>query len=295
MIRRVLSARSCGSARAANGNLGLGQNVLLVNTGGTSNTGVGQSALASLTTASNNTALGYRALADNTSGNGNTAIGTQALALSTISTQNTAVGFQALQNTSSGQQNTAIGNVSLGQNTYGSNNTALGYNTLNVSITTSNNTAIGSSALSTSTGQNNTAVGVTALKAITSGSQDTAIGYRAGERDNQQTDFQTLSTITGATLLGASTQATCSSCVILGGQGADAVNYGLGTPNPTNFLSVEPLEFNGGGGTVATHSNTTVDTLSSGSFLSSMIGSEIYIASNSSTTATFKATNYSRW
>ncbi|HEY7348107.1 MAG TPA: hypothetical protein VH599_07275 [Ktedonobacterales bacterium] len=222
-----------------------------------------------------------------TTANGSLGIGYQSLQAN-VGTKNTAFGLQALSANTSGISNTGIGALALLDNTTGNLNTAIGLQGLKVNTNGNNNTSLGAFALdANTTGGGNTAIGYEALDDITTGLGVTGLGGLAGT-NGSQTDFQTLSTISSATLLGRYAQATCSSCVILGGQGADQASVGIGTPNPTNFFSVEPTQYNTG--TVSTTASSGSVTGSGTTFTAALVGSEIFIASNSTTTATYKGT-----
>jgi hypothetical protein len=241
------------------------------------------------TIANGNLGLGYQSLYGNQSGQFNVAVGESALSGVTTASSNTAVGYQALQYNSASNFNVAVGTKAL-QTNNGANNVAVGYQALQNAAAIANSVAIGSNALqAATTGNTNVAIGSSALKAITTGSGNIGIGLQSGNVSTTA-DFYTLATNTNATSIGFRSQADCNNCVILGGQGGDAPSggVGIGTPTPTNFLSVEPVQLSTG--TVSTHSTTTIDTLSTGSFTSAMVGSEIYVASNSATTAPYKGT-----
>ncbi|MFA5931797.1 MAG: hypothetical protein WC793_00250 [Candidatus Paceibacterota bacterium] len=108
-------------------NVGIGQDVLTINTKGYGNTATGWSDLKLNTTGSWNTAYGVTALYNNTTGSNNVAIGGEALGFNTIGGENTAVGVYALDFNTTGSLNTANGMYSLSSNSTGSRNVALGY------------------------------------------------------------------------------------------------------------------------------------------------------------------------
>jgi len=165
------------------GNVGIGINVLPLNTNGSGNTGLGFKSLSNNTTGSNNaafgtfglysnnigsynSAFGSLALASNTVGSNNTAIGEHSLAFNTTGSVNTATGVQSLQKNTTGYSNTAIGHFSLGENTTGYANTSIGEGALDVNTTGLNNTAIGSfSNVATGSLSNATAIGYFAIVA----------------------------------------------------------------------------------------------------------------------------------
>lgn len=160
-------------------NTAYGQNVLKLNTAGTSNTAIGYNALRD-NTASNNTAVGTNALIVNTTGSNNVSIGTTSLNSNQTGGNNTAVGGGSLSTNISGSDNTAVGNGTLSVNT-ASSNTTVGYRSLYLNITGSLNAALGHSALrNNTTASNNTGCGASSLQNITTGGSNTAIGYGAG-------------------------------------------------------------------------------------------------------------------
>jgi len=160
-------------------NTAYGQNVLKLNTAGTSNTAIGYNALRD-NTASANTAVGTNALYQNTTGSNNASIGSTSLSSNQTGGNNTAVGSGSLSTNISGSDNTSVGTGTLSVNT-ASSNTTVGYRSLYLNTTGSLNAALGHSALrSNSTGSNNTSFGANALLNLTTGGSNTAIGYGAG-------------------------------------------------------------------------------------------------------------------
>ncbi len=233
---------------------------------GTVNTGVGTGVLQANTVGDWNTGLGYRALFNNTTG-----------------INNTAIGYESLYSNTNGVNNTAIGSRALYGNTNGYYNTAFGGNALFSNVTGSSNTALGNSAMSANTtGSTNTAIGDYALSSNTTGSNNTAIGNSAGYQDPTVASFVTLGNLTNATVLGYGAQVQASNSLILGGQGANAVNVGIGTTIPTNTLSVSPMQYNTGTASQSTTTVTGIDT----TFTAAMVGSEIIFANGSKATIT---------
>ena len=142
-----------------NGNVGIGDNALLLNTNGYSCV-----------------ALGNGALNGNTTGEGNTAIGSYAL-VNAASFYNTAIGERALFSTTSGSNNFSGGKTSMFQNTSGSSNVAVGAGTLFSNTTGDSNTAVGSSAGNTNTtGNSNTLLGYFADVGSNNLTNATAVG-----------------------------------------------------------------------------------------------------------------------
>jgi hypothetical protein len=156
-------------------NVGIGPNVLMLNTDGASNTALGIYALLSNTGGDDNTAIGREVLNNNTTGSKNTAVGRYAAYSSGISNNNTAIGHGALYyNTAS--ETTAVGYQALYHNTTGTQNTALGYQALYSNTTERWNTAVGYKALYSNSGEYNTAIGNEALTSNTTGNYNTAMG-----------------------------------------------------------------------------------------------------------------------
>jgi trimeric autotransporter adhesin len=109
-----------------NYNVGLGRDVLKLNTNGKFNTGVGALALAKTNGASVNSAFGYLALTSNSSGNNNSGFGAQALQFNNIGENNSAFGHRSLLYNTTGSGNIGIGYHANQRNQTGSNNTVVG-------------------------------------------------------------------------------------------------------------------------------------------------------------------------
>jgi len=254
----ALHANTTGGQNTATGNY-----ALATNTAGDSNTASGYFALYSNTTGSSNTANGFYALLSNTTGNYNTASGYGGLYANTEGAYNTADGYQALYwntmgsfNTASGYQalfhdtnseNTASGYQALYSNTTGNYNTASGVRALYFNNTGILNTAYGEGSLfNNTTGYTNTASGVNALFSNTTGSYNTAVGYDA-LYSNQTGSYLTCigysctasaAGLSNATAIGAHAVVGQSNSLVLGGTGEWAVKVGIGTPNPSNVLTI---------------------------------------------------------
>jgi hypothetical protein len=257
-----------------------GSTTLEVRTGGSTlvtNTFVG--GLAGRNAAgSNNTALGYAALQSSILGYSNTAIGGFALNLNTSGSDNAAVGLGALQFNTVGQGNVAVGSSALQNNRSGFNNTALGSNALNQNTTGGNNVALGQYA-----GFRNT-----------TGVNNTYLGASAGNSDSEA--YIQLQGLSNTTTVGAGSVALQSNSIILGNSSISAPqNIGIGTPAPTNRLSVSPSYYLGGGGNpddgclggYAAQSGNTVTFDTSwcgGPFTTASIGSEIIWSNGSKAT-----------
>jgi len=238
------------------GNTANGWGALQVNQTGNGNTATGFDALAS-NTAGGNTATGYQALSKNTLGDQNTAVGYQALYSNIGDTQgdgrfNAAFGYQALFSNTLGSSNTAVGdgalysntgdntglngtlNAAFGfgalyANTLGYDNIAVGTGTLGANTLGYHNAAVGGGALELNTlGYQNTAVGDQALINNTTGNNLTCIGYRCDANGN----------IFNATAIGAHAVVEQSNSLVLGGTGEFAVKVGIGTPTPSNVLTI---------------------------------------------------------
>lgn len=217
------------------------------NTSGVSNTGIGSIALVANITGSNNTAVGMGALGSNTTGSNNTSVGAGSLRKNTIAAGNTAFGTSALASDTTGNNNSAIGAYSLQGNITGSNNTALGYYTLNVNTSGSYNTVMGTnSMIANTTGTYNSSLGYGALLNGTTGARNVAIGDSAGATNTTGstntfigTDADAASAaLSNATAIGYNAKVGESNALILGGTGSYAVNVGIGTATPGNFLEI---------------------------------------------------------
>ena len=267
----------------------VGYQSLQNNTTGSGNNAFGYQALQNNTTGYNNNAFGGQALASNTTGSINTAQGQSALYANTTGTANTAVGQEALSSNTSGSYNTSLGEATLGSNTVGSGNTALGQDALGTNSTGSGNSAIGldalqlnssggsnvsigQQALQNSTTSNNTAVGYEASQSDTSGANNTAIGYYASYQDPTVGAFSTENNLSNTTTLGYGSEVQESNALILGGQGANAVNVGIGTTSPDNLFSIAPVAYSTGTATIA-NPYTTI-TGSGTTWTTAMIGDD---------------------
>jgi hypothetical protein len=257
----------------ANYTTAFGANALQNNTTGNLNTAVGGNSLAGNVSGGNNTALGYNTLASNITGSSNVAVGTFALQSNTYGGSNTATGYTALGNNTYGGSNSAYGTSALSGNTLGSANAAFGSGALQVSSTGGNNTAVGAGSLSsTTTGSSNTALGAVSGQSNTTGTNNTFIGISAGSADNSGS-FVTGATLQNATAIGALAQVQASNSLVLGGQGSNAVNVGIGTTIPTNTLSVSPIQYSTG---TASRTNSSTAVVGTGTtWTSAMIGSQI--------------------
>jgi hypothetical protein len=243
----------------------------------------GVSLSGSTTSAIDNTAVGYASLQSETTAAYNTAVGFQALQYATSGAYNTALGMDTSLNNTTGANNTAIGYQALTANTSGTDNVALGSYALNglsaSSNTASYNTAVGYGALQgNNDGIQNTSVGFDAGYNFGNGSitgnNNTAIGYDAGYSDST---FATLGTISNSTAIGYEAQVQSSNSIVLGGEGTNAVNVGIGTTSPTNLFSVSPVAYSTG--TAGTGGTFSVIVTGTGtSWTSSMVGDELIFA-----------------
>lgn len=176
---------------------------------GSYNTGIGWAALYRSTTGFNNTAIGHHSLQYNTTGYSNSALGVHSLNANTSGAENVSVGGGALFYNTSGNDNTALGTHALFYNTTGHHNISIGYNSAFGDNTNFNNKSVidsNSNFIGTYASRDASVSSTTALF------NATAIGYRA--------------------TVGA------SNSLVLGGTGANSVKVGIGTPVPTQSLSV---------------------------------------------------------
>lgn len=228
-------------------NVAVGSGALRANTSGFSNVAIGLSALAANTEGGENIALGYDVLTNNTTGSDNLAFGNGALSFNTTGGYNIANGFSALGLNTTGSSNIALGSNALVYNTTGSENIASGHNALSANTTGSYNIANGYGALySNSIGSDNIALGNQALL-FTIGSSSTAVGALAGFNNvdgnnnlflGDEADVSLASSFSNATAIGSHAKVGASNTLVLGGNGAFAVNVGIGTTTPYARLSV---------------------------------------------------------
>ncbi|NBU34759.1 hypothetical protein EBS40_09135, partial [bacterium] len=206
---------------------------------------------------------------------------------------NTAVGANSLRANTSGYYNNAFGSGALYNNSYGYSNNAFGSGALyGVTDGGYENTAMGNSAGSSiTTGYGNVALGAQTLN-TQQGAYNTALGYNSGNTDGQ---FSNSTNLSNATTLGAGAISTQSNTVIIGNSlvgnsgsysSLNPVNVGIGTPAPTNRLSVSPAYYYGQDGNgddgclggVLSQSGSTVTfdtTYCSGIFSATDVGKEI--------------------
>jgi hypothetical protein len=197
-------------------------------TNGIKNTATGGFALFSITSGDYNTASGFLSLETNATGNNNTAVGYSALLQNTAS-DNTAIGDNALVYNTGGTQNTAVGEAALAFNGGGSDNTAVGIDALYTN-SSSGNSAVGQSSLwSNTSGFSNTAIGQDAGFNNTTGSDNTFLGADSGPSSGA---------LFNATAIGAYATVSESDALVLGGTGINAVHVGIGTPTPSNVLTI---------------------------------------------------------
>ncbi len=211
-----------------------------------------------------------------TQGFQNSAFGNGSLADNTTGSYNTGLGMYTLHANHAGSYDTAVGNGSLQNldNSTADFDTALGNNSANNSIDGISNTAIGSYSLYYSNSNDNTAVGAWALTPydMTSGSEDdTALGYETAGIDSD--GFDTPGSIQGSTAIGYEAQVQANNSLVLGGQGANAVNVGIGTTIPLNTFSVSPVYYSTGQAEVLS-AGTTVTGLGT-TWTSAMIGMQM--------------------
>ena len=203
-----------GTLSSAEGNIGIGKDVLSALTSADKNIAIGYQAMQDVTTGGNNIGIGVEALKEleTTTGivaigynAGKNATGTQNVFLgysagkrasAGASQSNVGIGYNALQH-NFGNQNVVIGNQAgiyltsasntivgnnAGRNLTSSFNTSLGSDSLNAATSAEDNVAIGYAALDTlSTGDNNTALGYKAGDAVNTGSNNILLGHQAGD------------------------------------------------------------------------------------------------------------------
>lgn len=219
----------------ANANVGVGINVLPVNTTGNYNASIGYGSLFSNINGFNNIAVGSNSMYSNKAGgravaigsdamyyinnkvsplwnNTNIAIGYQTMRGSTnaavnTALNNTAIGYQSMYSFTTGGDNTSLGYQSLYSNTTGTGNTSIGSYTAYTNSSGINNTALGSQALyMNSSGGENTATGYATLSSNTTGSRNTASGYQSLRFNTTGTNNSALGYEAGNYITGGATQ-----------------------------------------------------------------------------------------
>jgi hypothetical protein len=160
-------------------------------------------------------------------------IGGRPVLTSTATTQNLFVGLGAGAR-STGAYNTFVGVGAGPVNTIGSDNTIVGRAAGYFSTSGKQNSFIGSGAgYLNSMGNYNTFMGWQAGAGLanTTGSYNTAIGWAAGPDAASQN-------LTNATAVGFAATVSQSNSLVLGGDGPNAVNVGIGTRTPSATLEV---------------------------------------------------------
>ena len=218
-------ANTTGSANTATGFGALKNNTTAV-----ANTAFGTSALFNTTTGGSNTCVGAYAMQNNGTGSNNTAMGYASLGSNSNANGNTAYGAGSMQNNGTGINNTAVGNGAMQSNSSGSSNAGLGAFVMQNNTTGIYNVAMGYTALANnSSGGNNVAIGNTSGGSISTGSNNTFLGSNADASSGA---------LTNATAIGYNARVAASNALVLGGTGSYAVNVGIGTTSPGNFLEV---------------------------------------------------------
>ncbi len=184
------------------------------------------------TTGSNNFFAGFAA-APSASGSSNTAVGSQAAQSLSTGSQNSAIGRLAGQDLSSGFGNTLLG-FSAGKDlTTTTGNTMIG-NNAGASINNGgSNTIIGSQAgWNTSFSSSNTFIGFDAGR-YTAGSKNTFLGTNAGETTSGGPSYD------NSIAIGYSAVANCHNCAVIGNDGSEDVNLGIGISAPQSVIHVK--------------------------------------------------------
>lgn len=143
----------------------------------------------------------------------------------------------------SGVDNYGYGESTLAGLTSGDSNIAVGKGTLAADSTGSNNIGVGNTTMSSvTTGSNNTAIGIVSLPNLVIGVNNVALGSSAGagHTGNNSIFIGTgsgtgVAGLTYATAIGLNAVVSANNSMVLGGTGADAVNVGIGVPDPASF------------------------------------------------------------
>ena len=221
-----------------NSNTAIGAYALQTNAVGIQNTAIGTNALQANTTGSANVSVGFGTLPANTTGYQNTGIGTSVLRLNTTGYLNTASGLNASEFNVSGRENAAHGASTLWQNRTGNENTAIGNQAIATHSTGSGNTATGFQTLSSLTsGDYNLALGYKSGVAMATGNNNILIGRNADVLRNG---------LTNASAIGYFAQVDTSNAIVLGGNGANPINVGIGVTRPRYKLHIQSSRNNDG-------------------------------------------------
>ncbi len=179
-----------------------------------------------------NVFLGTRAGVNTTTGGYNIFIGRDAGNNNSTGTRNFLMGVNAGL-LSNGSDNMFLGYYAGSKNTTGSNNFFAGVNSAFNSTTGSFNLIMGRDAgFDNTSGNNNSFIGYASGLGIVSGSNNTLIGFLSSAVGAGA------ATLTNSTAIGANAQVSASNSLVLGGNGTNQVNVGIGNTAPSARLHV---------------------------------------------------------
>ena len=159
--------------------------------------------------------------------------------LNSIGTFNSFFGLGCGEQNTEGHSNSFFGGFAGQQNIAGSHNAMFGNSSGQLIVEGDCNSFFGETcAAFKKSGNNNTYIGHHAANNDTSGINNTIIGKDADFSDG-------IDSLDHAIAIGFNARVGCHNCAVIGGTGADSVNVGIGTANPSSRLEV-----NGGNITV---------------------------------------------
>ena len=207
------------------------------NTSGSDNAFFGQDSGRDNTTGRDNSFFGENAGRSNTTASENSFFGKNAGLFNTTGNDNSFFGQEAGRKNEMGNDNSFFGTDAGIDNTEGSQNSFYGRSSGAANITGSSNTAIGYFSSGGTSGTNNTSIGKEAGNLLDEDSHNTFIGTRADKLTG-------LNRIDSSVAIGLNAKVDCSKCAVLGDIGPNALKVGLGTNNPSHFLTIAGSSIN---------------------------------------------------
>ena len=189
------SAPTTGTLSSAEGNIGIGYDVLKAMTTDTYNIAIGYNAMAASEGGNNNIGIGKNALDACTSGASNIAIGKDALSATDTESDNVCIGRSASISANSGAAyNVVVGNLAGEGLTSGQSNTIIGYDAGDAINSGCCNLAIGrGSGAGLETGSNSTCIGYNSSPAAAGTNNSVTLGN--ADIGSLRCDVQTISSL----------------------------------------------------------------------------------------------------